>query len=391
VKPSLISSVALALVWSFWPAAVGATPLPQEDSTQQGKYVVDQVANVQGTGQKQGPQANGTAHPARDLRWFVNSYAPNQHLTFWVDEASRNSGMTLAPADPALQAHLSLGKDEGLIVTRLDPGCPAAAAGIHQNDVLVRLGEDESRSVALAKADDLEAGLKAAGDRPTSLLLLRGGRKVSIKVQPRFKVSLGPVHPEPPAYWIGVSAGPVEPALRTQLQISQDTGLIITEVHKDSPAFKAGIQPHDIFLTADGVLLSDPAALTKLVQSRGETTMKVELLRKGHRQEIQVTPERRTIPATFRFTAPKTGQFDVVLPGALITERDARMKQATDELEGQLDLLITQKADAVNRATSAQGTTPSGRSMEQRLDELSAQIKELRAAIEALSKAQEKK
>jgi membrane-associated protease RseP (regulator of RpoE activity) len=371
---------------------MGAAVLPQEDSTQQGRALLEQAAALQAIGNQSGQQPNGTANDALNLRWLAKSFQPSQQLTFdWVDEASRNSGMTLAPADPALQAHLSLGKGEGLIVTRLDPGCPAAAAGIYQNDVLVRLGEDETRSIPLAKADDLEEGLKVAGDQPTSLVLLRGGRKLSIKVQPQFKVSLGPVHPEPPAYWIGVSAGPLEPALRTQLQISEDTGLIITEVHKDSPAAKAGIQAHDIFLSADGVLLSDPAGLTKLVQSRGEKPIKVELLRKGQKQEIQVTPQRRAMNAKFRLSAPKTGQFDVVLPGALITGHNARLKQATDALEGELDLLITQKADAVNRAASAQGTTPRGRSMEQRLDDLSAQIKELRAAIEALSRAQEKK
>src|SRR5262249_43530211 len=152
------------------------------------------------------------------------------------------------------------------------------------------------------------------------------------------KVSLGPVHPEPPAYWIGVSAGPVEPALRTQLQLPQGQGLIITEVHKDSPAAKAGIQPHDIFLKVDGVALSDPASLTKLVQSRGEKPMKIELLRKGHKQEIELTPQRRTMSIRFRVPAAQTGQIDLVLPGALISGQDARLNRATEELASEVDL-----------------------------------------------------
>src|SRR5262249_3221685 len=313
-------------------------PLPsQRDATQQGRVLLDQVAAWQAAGNQQGQQATWATSRGQNPLWRRFSFEPSQRFTFdWVDESSRNSGMTLAPADPALQAHLSLGKDEGLIVTRLDPGWPAAAAGIHQNDVLVRLGEDESRSVPLAKADDLEEGLKAAGDRPTSLVLLRGGRKMQIKVQPRFKVSLGPVHPEPPAYWIGVSAGPVEPVLRTQLELPQGQGVIITEVHKDSPAAKAGSQPHDIFLNMDGVALSDPSGLTKLVQSRGEKPMKIELLRKGHKQEIELTPQRRTTSIRLRLPAPQTGQFDVVLPGALISGQDARVNQATEELAGEV-------------------------------------------------------
>ena len=331
MKASPASSLTLALVWTLAQSALVLAQSSRGDSPQAGIAPVNPVVALQAAGAEAGPQVNWSVNPGQDgnfVRWPTE---PLQALTFnWIDEASRNSGMTLAPADPALQAHLSLGKTEGLIVTAIDPGSPATAAGIHQNDVLVRLGQDESKAVALAKPADLEEGLKAAGDRPTSLTLLRAGKKMSVKVQPRFKVSLGPVRPEPPAYWIGVSAGPVEPALRTQLQIPQGQGLIITEVHKDSPAVKAGIQPHDIFLNVDGVALSDPTALTKLVQSRGEKPMAVELLRQGHKQEIQVAPQRRTISIRYWDTAPKTGQFDVVVfPGAILSAQEDVNKAST--------------------------------------------------------------
>lgn len=76
--------------------------------------------------------------------------------------------MTLAPADPALRAHLGLEKAEGRIATAIDPGCPAAAAGTQQNAVLVRLGEGGAQSVPVAPPDDLEKGLKATGPRRRS-------------------------------------------------------------------------------------------------------------------------------------------------------------------------------------------------------------------------------
>jgi hypothetical protein len=60
-----------------------------------------------------------------------------------------------------------------------------------------------------------------------------------------------------------------------------------------------------------------------------------------------------------------------------------------------LDILVAQQNEAAeaarNQILSEQGSTPKGKSMEQRLDDLSAQIKELRKAVEALAKAQEKK
>ena len=384
------SSLTLALLWTLSQADLVLAQPSGGAISEAGKVPSNPVVALQAAGAAAGPQVNWSVNPGQNASVARWSYGPPQALSFnWIDEASRNSGMTLAPADPALQAHLSLGKNEGLIVTAIDPGCPAAAAGIHQNDVLIRLGEDESKTVALAKPADLEEGLKAAGDRPTSLVLLRAGKKMSVKVQPLFKVSLGPVRPEPPAYWIGVSAGPVEPALRTQLQIPLGQGLIITEIHKDSPAVKAGIQPHDIFLNMDGVALSDPAALTKLVQSRGEKPLTVELLRQGHKQEIQVTPQRRTISIRYRVPTPKTGQFDVVLPGAVIFGQEAQNRE--NLVVGEMDLLLQRQVDAKNQGVPAQGTAPSGKSMEQRLDDLSTQIKELRTAIEALSRAQGRK
>ena len=46
-------------------------------------------------------------------------------------------------------------------MTSLAANAPAAQAGIQQNDVLLKLGD-----TPLAKAEDLEEGLKAAGEKP---------------------------------------------------------------------------------------------------------------------------------------------------------------------------------------------------------------------------------
>jgi poly(3-hydroxybutyrate) depolymerase len=101
-----------------------------------------------------------------------------------------------------------------------------------------------------------------------------------------------------------------------------------------------------------------------------------------------VTPQRRTISIRYRVPSPKTGQFDVVLPGAVFSGQEARNREALDHVADEFDFLLTGQLELNNQARSAQGTAASGKSMEQRLDDLSAQIKELRTAIEALSRAQ---
>ncbi len=345
-----------------------------------------------------GQQANFQWGRPNQLREYSRAWGaegtPHFGNFFFIDGASRNSGMTLAPADLALRAHLNLPRDAGLIVTAIEPGSPAFAAGIRQNDVLIRIGEENQRSILLGKPQDLEAGLKIAGDQPVSLVVLRGGKMLTLKVQPRVRVSLGPVHPEPPTYWIGVSVAPVEPALRSQLQLTGKPGLIVTDVVKDGPAAKAGVRLYDILLKFDGVELVDQAGLTQLVQSRGERAIALEIFRGGQKQEVKITPERRKLSVSFRIPEPEASGFDIVLPGAIVQEQPTPLVRLADVPgnygEGVVDL-GSQQLHFRRNGGVIEDKTPIQKTTEQRLDELSAQIKELRQAIEALTKSQEKK
>ncbi len=92
-------------------------------------------------------------------------------LPVW-DSWSQTANLNLVPADDALRAHLGLSKDEGLVVTSVIANGPAAQAGVQQNDVLLKLGE-----TPLAKVDDLDEALKATGEKPSELMVLRGGKR----------------------------------------------------------------------------------------------------------------------------------------------------------------------------------------------------------------------
>ena len=115
---------------------------------------------------------------------------------------SRAAGLTLAPADDTVRAHLKLPKDRGLVVTGLNPNSSAHEAGIQLNDVLLQLGD-----TPLKRPEDLEKHLKSAGEKPATLHLLRLGKVTELQVQPQFQVTLRPVPPKAPEnpYWIGVS------------------------------------------------------------------------------------------------------------------------------------------------------------------------------------------
>jgi len=293
--------------------------------------------------------------------------------------------MSLAAVDDPLRVHLKLPKDQGLTVTSLEAHSPAALAGIQQNDVLLKLGD-----TSLGKPEDLEEALKAAGDKPVALQVLRGGRRVNLKVQPRVRVALGPVQPESPTFWIGVSVAPIEPALRAQLELPQKHGLLAIDVVKDGPAAKAGVQPHDILLKLDGEELTNQAKLIGLVQARGEKPIPVEFVRAGNKQTVVITPQRRKgSRVSLHSDQPRTFRFDVVHPGAVLRGREGGLGAATADFDGDgvLDVLTVEGRDATPKAPrDGEASTA------KRLDDLAAQVKELRQAIEALTKAaQEKK
>jgi len=310
--------------------------------------------------------------PGAYWAWTQNRDALNL-LAYHQD---RFSGMSLVPVDDALRSHLKLPKDQGLLVTAIDPHSPAVAAGLHQNDVLLKLGD-----TPLGKPEHLEAGLKAAGNKPVVLHLYRDGTARKIQVQPQIQVTFGPVPAQAPAqqFWIGVSVADVEPALRAQLRILMNKGLLVNEVFKESPAEKAGLKVNDILLSLDGKPLSDQKTLVELVQANGEKTMTLDLLHEGTpRVGVGITPERRKSPQlTGSIIQPNLYSYDVVRPGVMLNQTGPYQLQLQDlkVLTSPYDKLKDQQLKDPNAALS------------KRLDDLDTEIKKLRKALEELGGA----
>src|SRR5262245_23982820 len=97
-----------------------------------------------------------------------------------IDEDSRRLGVVLAPAHVTMGLRQSVGLPEvaGLLVRSVEPGSPAADAGIESGDLLIAGNGRELRS-----SSSLYAAVRESGDRPLSLKLLRGSDEVDLKVQ----------------------------------------------------------------------------------------------------------------------------------------------------------------------------------------------------------------
>jgi membrane-associated protease RseP (regulator of RpoE activity) len=103
--------------------------------------------------------------------------------------------------------------------------------------------------------------------------------------------------PAAPKYWIGLVGGPIGPEhpLRAHVEIPENQGLLVVNVVPDSPAGKAGLKVNDILLRANDTDLREMQDLVELVLTEGEKQgqIAVEVLRRGQRESVYITPEER--------------------------------------------------------------------------------------------------
>ncbi len=90
---------------------------------------------------------------------------------------------------------------------------------------------------------------------------------------------------------LGAQVTPADDALRAQLGLSKDQGLVVTSVQDGGPADKAGLQKHDVLLTLNGKLVANTDALRQQLQDAGEKAIPLGLLRAGKKLTIEVTPK----------------------------------------------------------------------------------------------------
>ena len=114
------------------------------------------------------PQARAVFHPlALDLDRLA-----------WDDRY--RIGVTLSDADDTLRSHLKLAAGEGLVVTEVVDGSPAAKMGVKQNDVLTEL--DGKR---LTTVDAINAQIQEIKEKTVLLKLLRSGQEVTCQIAPK--------------------------------------------------------------------------------------------------------------------------------------------------------------------------------------------------------------
>jgi hypothetical protein len=152
------------------------------------------------------------------------------------------------------------------------------------------------RSEAVRDLEKLTAILNDNAGNSIEIGLLRSGRMqlVTVAVPPSEAIRLtGRLHLATPAkqYRIGVSLAAADETLRSQLQLKDGEGVVVTEVIAATPAEKAGVKQHDVLIELDSNRLAKVEEITEQIQQIGSRRVLLKLLRSGKPEVVELTPE----------------------------------------------------------------------------------------------------
>jgi serine protease Do len=165
-------------------------------------------------------------------------------------------------------------------VSSVEPSGPSQRAGLEPGDIIIGLNDKP-----LTGIEQLDALAQQGGRCNLAILDVNTGKTVRVPVDVRVPTGRGPLgkppvageerdtpvlagdaanrNPRAPARTLGVSAEPVT--------IGQRTAMKVVGVQPDSPGQKAGLEPGDVIVTANGVPITGAEALSAVVRKSGAT------------------------------------------------------------------------------------------------------------------------
>lgn len=227
------------------------------------------------------------------------SFPHTQHINFVGSTYGNSLGVDVAEVDAGLRAQLELPESTGVIVTAVHAESDAAKAGFQQYDVVLKVDE-----TAVTGTKGFHELMNAQQGKDVKLHVLRKGKPAIVAMTlpktPVYEVTdtnLFTLNPNvltvasPPQYRIGLTLAEADETLRRQLRLAKEEGLVVTEVVPESPAAKAGLQPHDVLIKFDGKRLTTVDALNTQVQELKDQQAKVVFLREGRELSREVAAQ----------------------------------------------------------------------------------------------------
>lgn len=134
------------------------------------------------------------------------------------------------------------------VIAKIEPGSPAAKAGLRPNDMIVAINRQPLYEI-LGIADYI----RDHPNQPLTLTVKRAGKEITLPFEPG------------------------SPKIDT--------------VFKDSPAARAGLQTDDVVLAIDGQTAKSTLTISDYIKHHPGETITISILRDGAQREVKLTPE----------------------------------------------------------------------------------------------------
>ena len=141
------------------------------------------------------------------------------------------------------------GVKEGVVVRAIDADGPAAKSDLKPSDVITAV---DGKSVASSLDLKNEIRFKKPG-KDVNLSVVRDGKNLTVKVKPevwqeeaRFASMRSRGTPSTGADGLGFSVKPLTSDIADQLDLKANSGVLVSEVERDSVAESVGIKPGDV-------------------------------------------------------------------------------------------------------------------------------------------------
>jgi C-terminal processing protease CtpA/Prc len=237
----------------------------------------------------------------------------------------------------------------GYVVRKVMPGEAAATAGLQQGDVITAVdgkpfGEGETLPGVIAQ--------HKPGDK-VSLRVLRGGKEKTFKVTLGEQRAAAAEEPGSEAAggagerqqeqgrarpFLGVFAvgtDDLSARLRKRMDLTNEKGVVITEIAPDSPAEKAGLEHGDVITAINGKAVSEPEDLRAAIAKAGPgKTIRLSVLREKEKKELTAKVGEAPFPVITHIPSGPGGveQF----PGRNEGEPLDQIMQRLDQLDRRL-------------------------------------------------------
>ncbi len=170
-------------------------------------------------------------------------------------------GVRVQDITPELKQAFGIDCDGGALVSQVLTDGPGQKAGIRRDDVVIRFDGQEVRN-----ARDLSVSTTAMPiGKKATIDVLRLGKPLhfSITTEERIETK-DPAASLHAVSLMGMTLQPISPEVAESVGLTRFTGILVTDVDEDSPAFESGLEPGDVVIEIDREAVYDMETFMKI-------------------------------------------------------------------------------------------------------------------------------